>query len=240
MFKEKQIYIIGDVHGCYKTLLALIEQFPNKQKSKIVFVGDLIDKGKSSCEVVEFIINNKYDCVMGNHEELFLEYAPNKDEFGNDFSMEYSPYYFERCGGKATIESYKSKEVYSKHYDYIQNLPLYLEYKDYKTPDDRYLVVTHSAVGKTWCLRNSTEQYQVDDFTNMALWNRWKQYDNYDIFNVYGHTPRSEIKITDFDCNVDLGCCYKEHQRVLNPRLCALEFPSMKIYTQENKEIYDG
>ena len=83
------------------------------------------------------------------------------------------------------------------------------------------------------------EQYQVDDFTNMALWNRWKQYDNYDIFNVYGHTPRSEVKITDFDCNVDLGCCYKEHKRVLNPRLCALEFPSMKIYTQENKEIYD-
>ena len=76
MFKEKQIYIIGDVHGCYKTLLALIEQFPNKQNSKIVFVGDLVDKGKNSCEVIEFIINNKYDCVMGNHEELFLEYAP--------------------------------------------------------------------------------------------------------------------------------------------------------------------
>ena len=32
MFKEKQIYIIGDVHGCYKTLLALIEQFKNKKK----------------------------------------------------------------------------------------------------------------------------------------------------------------------------------------------------------------
>ncbi len=233
---NKQIYIIGDVHGCYKTLLALIEQFPNKQNSKIVFVGDLIDKGSNSCEVIEFIINNKYDCVMGNHEELFLEYAPNKDEFGNDFSMEHSPYYFERCGGKATIESYKLKEVYSKHYDYIQNLPIYLEYQDYRTADDRYLVVTHSAVGKTWCLRNSTEQHQVDDFTNMALWNRWKQYDNYDIFNVYGHTPRSEVKITDFDCNVDLGCCYKEHKRVLNPRLCALEFPSMKIYTQEIRD----
>lgn len=39
------IFIIGDVHGCYKTLLALIELFPNKQNSKICFVGDLIDKG---------------------------------------------------------------------------------------------------------------------------------------------------------------------------------------------------
>ena len=31
------IYIIGDVHGCYKTLLALINKLPNKQSSKIVF-----------------------------------------------------------------------------------------------------------------------------------------------------------------------------------------------------------
>ncbi|GAB1464879.1 hypothetical protein MASR2M54_03790 [Aliarcobacter cryaerophilus] len=43
----KNIYIVSDVHGCYKSLLALIEQFPNKQNSKIVFVGDLVDRGKT-------------------------------------------------------------------------------------------------------------------------------------------------------------------------------------------------
>lgn len=53
----ENIYIISDVHGCYKSLLALIEQFPNKQKSKIVFVGDLIDRGSNSCEVIELIHN---------------------------------------------------------------------------------------------------------------------------------------------------------------------------------------
>ena len=232
----EQIYIIGDVHGCYKSLLALIEQLPNKKNSKIVFVGDLIDRGKNSCEVIELIINNNYDCVMGNHEELFLEYAPNKDEFGNDFNMENSLHYLEKCGGKATIESYKSKEIYLKHYDFIKNLPLYLEYKDYKTPDDRYLVVSHSAVAKSWNLRNSDDEQDLKEFRRMALWCRWKQFDNHDIFNVYGHSVRSEAKLTSFDGNVDLGCCYKEHKRVLNPRLCALEFPSMKIYTQENKE----
>lgn len=236
MCKDKQIYIIGDVHGCYKSLLALIEQLPNKQNSKIVFVGDLIDRGSNSCEVVKFIMDNNYDCVKGNHEELFLEYAPNKDEFGNDFNMENSLHYLEKCGGKATIESYKSKEIYLKHYDFIKNLPLYLEYKDYKTADDRYLVVSHSAVAKSWILRNSDDKLHKEEFKRMALWSRWKQFDNSDIFNVYGHSVRSEAKLTYFDCNVDLGCCYKEHQRVLNPRLCALEFPSMKVYTQENIE----
>ena len=40
---NEQVYIIGDVHGCYKTLLALIDQFPNKKNSKICFVGDVIE-----------------------------------------------------------------------------------------------------------------------------------------------------------------------------------------------------
>ena len=51
----KNIYIISDVHGCYKTLIALIDQFPNKQNSKIVFVGDLVDRGNDSYNVVKFI-----------------------------------------------------------------------------------------------------------------------------------------------------------------------------------------
>ena len=71
----KNIYIIGDVHGCYKSLLALIEQFPNKQNSKIVFVGDLIDRGINSFEVIEFVTNNKYSCIMGSHEKALLQYS---------------------------------------------------------------------------------------------------------------------------------------------------------------------
>ena len=71
----KNIYIISDVHGCYKTLLALIDQFPNKQNSKIVFVGDLIDKGKNTHDVIEFVKNNNYDCVIGNHDEMMVLYS---------------------------------------------------------------------------------------------------------------------------------------------------------------------
>ena len=38
-------YIIGDVHGCYDTLMALIAKLP--EDAEIVFVGDLIDRGKN-------------------------------------------------------------------------------------------------------------------------------------------------------------------------------------------------
>lgn len=46
--KEEPLYIIGDVHGCAKSLHALIEQLPQKDKSHLVFVGDLIDRGCDS------------------------------------------------------------------------------------------------------------------------------------------------------------------------------------------------
>ena len=231
MCEDKQIYIIGDVHGCYKSLLALIEQFPNKQNSKIVFAGDLIDRGSNSCEVVKFIMDNNYDCVKGNHEEIFLEYAPSKEN--EDLSD--SKYWLFKCGGEQTLKSYTSKDEYYKQYDFIKTLPLYLEYKDYKTTDNRYLVVSHSAVGKVWDKRDSKDKFDIEDFENQLLYKRYKQFDNKDIFNVYGHTPRSEAKLTSFDANVDLGCVYKK-EKVINPRLCALEFPSMKIYTQKNIE----
>ncbi len=50
------IYIIGDIHGCFTTLIRLIDRLP--KNSKIAFVGDMVDRGLQSKEVVEFIKNN--------------------------------------------------------------------------------------------------------------------------------------------------------------------------------------
>ena len=228
----KNIYIISDVHGCYKSLKALINQFPNKENSKIVFVGDLIDRGASSCEVVKFIMDNNYDCVLGNHEEMFLEFAPSKEN--EDLSN--SKHWLFNCGGEQTLKSYTCKDEYYKQYDFMKTLPLYLEYKDYKTLDNRYLVVSHSTVGKMWNLRNSTNKDDVEEFNHFVKWSRWKNHDNEEIFNVYGHTIFQEALLNEYSCGIDLGCFYKNKEKLPNPRLCALEFPSMKIYTQESLE----
>lgn len=228
----ENIYIIGDVHGCYKTLLALIDKLANKKDSKIVFVGDLVDRGANSYDVIKFIIDNNYDCVLGNHEKMFLEYSPMLE---NDRQNEDLKYWLFKCGGEQTLKSYSSKEEFYKQLEFSKSLPLYLEYKDYKTDDGRYLVVSHSNVGQTWELRNSSNEVNIKRFENQLLWSRYKNFDNSEIFNVYGHTIRSEVKLTEFDCNIDLGC-YQSKEKIPNPRLCALEFPSMKIITQESLE----
>jgi serine/threonine protein phosphatase 1 len=229
----KQIYIISDVHGCFRTLKALINQFPNKENSKIVFVGDLIDRGDNSYEVIKFIMDNNYDCVLGNHEEMFLEFAPIKEN--EDLSN--SKHWLFNCGGEQTLKSYTCKDEYYKQYDFIKTLPLYLEYKDYKTVDNRYLVVSHSAVGKVWDRRDSKDKFDIEDFENHLLYSRYKNSDNKEIFNVFGHTIFSAPVLNDYSCAIDLGCYHeKDESKLPNPRLCALEFPNMRIFTQESLE----
>lgn len=227
---KNQIYIISDVHGCYKTLKALVKQLPNKESSKIVFVGDLIDRGSNSYDVVEFVLDNNYDCVKGNHEEMFLDYAPIDDSI-----KEISSHWLYSCGGEETCNSYLNNENLNRHYKYFENLPLYLEYKDYRTKDNRYLVISHSSVGKVWDYRYSLNRVDMENFKSEILWGRKNIYDNSEIFNVYGHTIYPEPKKTAFSMGIDLGCCYTHNKwKISNPRLCALEFPSMRVYTQNN------
>ena len=120
--------------------------------------------------------------------------------------------------------------------DYLITLPLFIEYKEYKTNDNRYLFVSHSSVEAKWIYKDfSIESKEYKELQNSVLNGRYKNFDNKDVFNVYGHTPVNNVTSNLYQANIDLGCCYSKEQ-MLDPRLCALAFPSMKVYTQENIE----
>jgi serine/threonine protein phosphatase 1 len=104
-------------------------------------------------------------------------------------------------------------------------LPLYLEYKDYKTKDNRYLVVSHCAVADYWEKRFI--ESELDKFFININYNKTDRFNNKDIFNVYGNNSNEEIIISKYDAS--LSCS--------NSQLCALEFPTMKIYIQSNIEV---
>lgn len=66
-------YIIGDVQGCYEPLLQLLERIHfNSIEDRLGFVGDLVNRGPHSLEVLRFIKNlHQPMIVLGNHD-LFL------------------------------------------------------------------------------------------------------------------------------------------------------------------------
>ena len=73
------IIAIGDVHGSYGKLVEVLQQIPTN--SHVIFVGDLIHKGKESKKVVDlvrkFCSNYAASCILGNHEAI----AGKKEEF---------------------------------------------------------------------------------------------------------------------------------------------------------------
>ena len=70
---EKRIIVVGDVHGCYEELVALLSQLQYEDRNDhLIFTGDLISKGPDSPGVVDLAISARASCVRGNHEDRVL------------------------------------------------------------------------------------------------------------------------------------------------------------------------
>lgn len=73
--KNKILFIIGDVHGCFDELVELLnlaeKEVPGTQLLPI-FVGDLINKGPQNVEVLRKVRSMDAYVVRGNHEEVVL------------------------------------------------------------------------------------------------------------------------------------------------------------------------
>lgn len=63
--------VVGDVHGCLRPLEALLPRLPGQ----IVMVGDLVDRGEQSADVLR-LLQDRPDiiCLMGNHEAMLLDF----------------------------------------------------------------------------------------------------------------------------------------------------------------------
>ena len=65
--------IIGDVHGCIAELEELLKLLP--KGCRIVFAGDLVDRGPDSPAVVRLVKSLGAECVMGNHDHKHVRYV---------------------------------------------------------------------------------------------------------------------------------------------------------------------
>ncbi len=116
--------IIGDVHGHYKGLMTLLEAIAPGKADQIYFLGDLIDRGPDSSQVVSFVQKSGYQCLLGNHEQLMIDAFPN----GRPFTPALQAWLY--SGGRATVASYGDSGIMLDHLNWMKTLPTYLDLDD--------------------------------------------------------------------------------------------------------------
>ncbi len=115
---------IGDVHGYYDGLMTLLEAIAPGSDDQVYFLGDLIDRGPQSAQVVSFVKQSSYHCLLGNHEQMLLDV---RALVGGTTVVEQAWLY---SGGYATVTSYKEGSIPQEHLDWMLSLPTHLDLGD--------------------------------------------------------------------------------------------------------------
>lgn len=189
-----RLIAIGDVHGCCHALDKLLDEILPSASDRIVFLGDLVDQGKESREVLERILRLRDDCevvlIRGNHEEMMFAAQENEPALR----------YWERCGGVATLNSYRFgaslDEIPAEHWALLESCVPYYE-------TDRH-IFTHA---------NYYANLPMDEQPDYAL--RWELFDESKELPhssgknvIVGHTEQKNAEILDlgFAMCIDTAC----------------------------------
>ncbi len=217
-------FVIGDVHGCARTLRRLVEEGIGLTRDDALYLlGDLIDRGPAVREVLDYLIGLSESgytvaSARGNHEEMLLTACRDRSNF----------YLWMLNGGHATLESFGVEdacEIPERYRRFLDGLPTHILLPDF--------ALVHGGVD---CRR-------PDPFADREtlLWSRTCFVDPARTGGrrvVSGHTPRPRREIEASVGNdwivLDNGCVYRGHTGLGS--LAALSLDTLQLHFQENCE----
>ncbi|WP_028548843.1 metallophosphoesterase family protein [Paenibacillus sp. UNC451MF] len=213
--------VISDIHGCNASFNELLQTIGyNSGQDKLILLGDFVDRGPNSKEVVEQVIEmveaGQAIALRGNHDQRFLEVMANE-------ANEHATQRFFEYGGHQTLSSYCSEtllwngsyderrleaarayiqDTFGHHLDFINQLPYYYE--------DEHHIYVHAGINPEYT--NWKEQPLLD-----FLWIRDPFYSKPTIVEktvVFGHTRAINMHDTAHiwfggdKIGIDGGCAY--------------------------------
>ena len=165
--------IVGDIHGCYREFITLLKKARyHSRTDRLILLGDLVDRGPMSYEMVRWVIRWKkkhpdnFFLIRGNHEQMWIDQPRDLD----------TKLIWRVVGKGATIRSFR------KHKDRAQNyIPWFLDSMQLYHIDDSFRCV-HAAVE-----HEDLEENDVDRLVHDHGYARKNIYAGK--ITIIGHTP---------------------------------------------------
>lgn len=187
-------FIIGDIHGCFYTFNNMIEKHWDEETEMLIQVGDLIDRGKNSPEMVgraielSAVLPEQVIFLKGNHEYEMSKHYRNNSNFG-----------WLAMGGSETVKQYsKSDRKVEEDVDWMRQRPLFWENEN--------LFVSHAGIAE------QTDNPFIESDLLGILWNRSKL-KNINKLQIIGHTPSEKPYYDEYSntWNIDTGAVFSNY-----------------------------
>ncbi len=198
----KRIIAIGDIHGCINKLETLLDRLIIQRDDTVVVLGDYIGRGPSSKAVISTLIDlgkrvENMVCLMGNHENLLLEYVRTSEEVLLPYLRQQSIEVFLESYGQKDLS--RLNDLFSfmpaEHVEFFNSLKLYYEEGDY------FFVHAGLMPGLPFEEQTAMEFCEVRDVFLEAPVEIGKTV-------VFGHTPFETPLVTEDKIGIDTGAAY--------------------------------
>lgn len=196
--------ICGDVHGCFDKLRLSLRRigFDPAEGDRLFAVGDLVDRGPESADVLKWLSRPWFHSIMGNHEQMAMMFAAG----------DIDPLTYSMNGGDWLIDMDEAQRA--EYIAAFMGLPLAIELE---TPPGLVCLVHANCAAPTW-----------DDFKagldgddglgamQAAVWDRGRV-DHVDLSEVggvraivVGHTPLEYAQWFGNVLHIDTGAWLKQ------------------------------
>lgn len=210
-------YIIGDIHGRIDLLKKIhglikndIADHDSSLKKNIVYLGDYIDRGDHSREVIDYLLNSPLKeahsiYLKGNHEDTLLQFYDSPDIGAHWFKF----------GGMATLLSYNLK-ITSNMPSSEQIKMLWEHFKEQLPPDHlafyQDLQLMHEAGDYLFVhagIMPGRKLIQQSPRDMMWIRDEFLEFErSHEKFIVHGHSISSEPEIKPNRIGIDTGAYY--------------------------------
>jgi len=187
----KKTIVVGDIHGCYDELQALLTKLDFGSEDKVIAVGDLTVKGPKNREVLElFSEDSRFSSVVGNHDLALVKYFKGDSDHLKHTQMK--TFKEVLAGGRKLLE-------------YVASLPTYIELDSH--------IVVHAGVRPKVDLANQVIEDLVElrtlgpDRTDRDGKPWYEEYEGEKTV-LFGHWPAPLPRSGKKAIGLDTGCVY--------------------------------